>query len=279
MGASMARHLQRAGADLVLHNRSDNPRLTELVAAGGRRAASPRELAEACDVVFTMLGFPSDVEEVYLGADGLLSSARAGAVLVDCTTSSPALAERIHRAAAERGVEALDAPVTGGDVGAREGTLSILVGGGAEPYERVLPFLQRMGKLVVRHGEAGSGQRAKLVNQILVAASMLGVCEAFGFALRLGLDPQKLFESLAGGAAGSWSLNHLAPRMLQGDFAPGFYVKHFIKDLRLALEEAKGLGMETPVVDAALRVYGILADQGKGNLGTQALWTLYAPTR
>ena len=279
MGASMAGHLLDAGVELGLHSRRITPRVEDLVARGGILAADPAELAERCDVVFTMLGYPEDVEQVYLGSRGLLSAASPGAILVDCTTSRPSLARRIHEEGGARGVRTLDVPVTGGDVVAREGTLSLLGGGEEGAFEEVRPLLERMGSTMVLHGGPGAGQRAKLVNQILVAASMLGICEAFGFALRLGLDPEKLFLSLSGGAAGSWSLNRLAPRMLRGDFQAGFYVKHFLKDLDLALEEARDLGMDTPVLDAARRVYGLLAEQGMGDRGTQALWALYDPGR
>ena len=274
MGASMAGHLLAAGHDLVVHNRT-RERAEDLLARGARWAASAGEAAEDREVVFTIVGFPKDVEEIYLGEGGIVSKAARGTILVDMTTSRPDLAVRIAEAAAARGVDAMDAPVSGGDVGAREARLSIMVGGSEEGFRSVLPLLELMGRNIVRQGPAGSGQHTKMCNQIAIASGMMGVCEAMAYARGAGLDPQVVLESIGSGAAGSWSLSNLAPRMLAGNFAPGFYVKHFIKDLSIALESAEAMGLRTPGLELALELYRELAAAGNENDGTQALYKLY----
>ena len=274
MGASMAGHLLAAGHDLVVHNRT-RERAEDLLARGARWAASAGEAAEDCEVVFTIVGFPKDVEEIYLGDGGIVSKAARGTILVDMTTSRPDLAVRIAEAAAARGVDAMDAPVSGGDVGAREARLSIMVGGSEEGFRTVLPLFELLGRNIVRQGPAGSGQHTKMCNQIAIASGMMGVCEAMAYARGAGLDPQVVLESIGSGAAGSWSLSNLAPRMLAGNFAPGFYVKHFIKDLSIALESAEAMGLRTPGLELALELYRELAAAGNENDGTQALYKLY----
>jgi 3-hydroxyisobutyrate dehydrogenase len=223
------------------------------------------------DVVFTMVGFPRDVREVVLGDRGVLTGLRAGGILVDMTTSEPALAVELAAAARAREAWALDAPVSGGDVGAREARLSIMVGGDAEPFAAVQPLFALLGKTIVHHGGPGSGQHAKMVNQTLIASNMVGVCEGLLYAHRAGLDPERVLASVSGGAAGSWSLANLAPRMLAGDFRPGFYVEHFVKDMEIALREAERMELSLPGLALAKELYARLAAMGHARSGTQAL--------
>ena len=276
MGRSMAGHLLAAGYPLRVFTRTPGT-ASALLERGAAWAESPAALARACDVVFTIVGFPQDVESVYFGADGLIGALRPGCVLVDMTTSRPDLAARIAAAAAARAAAALDAPVSGGDKGAREATLSIMVGGDRQTFERMLPLFHVMGNNIVHQGAAGSGQHCKLCNQIAIAGTMLGVCEAVAYARRAGLDPATVLQSIAAGAAGSWSLGNLAPRMLAGDFAPGFFVKHFIKDMDIAAASADALALDTPGLDLALALYRRLAAAGGSEMGTQALYRLYDP--
>lgn len=276
MGRSMAGHVLSAGHEVVLFTRTPS-KAQELLDRGAAWASSVAEAATGADLVCTMVGYPSDVEEVVLGAagrsgvSGALDVMSPGAVLIDFTSSSPDLARRIADAAVARGVAALDAPVTGGDIGAREARLSIMVGGDPDAFARIEPILGLLATTVVHQGPAGSGQLAKIVNQILVAASMIGVSEALVFATSAGLDPERVLSSVSAGAAGSWSLANLAPRMLRGDFEPGFYVEHFVKDLGLALAEAERLGLELPGLELATRLYRELNDAGGGSSGTQVL--------
>ena len=222
-----------------------------------------------------MVGFPRDVEEIYLGQRGLIENARTGTYLIDMTTSSPELAERIYVASKKRGLKALDAPVSGGDKGAREGTLSVMVGGDPEDFDEVRPLFEVMGKNIVYQGEAGSGQHTKMANQIAIASNMIGVCEAISYAIKAGLDPDKVLASIAQGAAGSWSLSNLAPRMIAGNFDPGFYVKHFIKDMKIAIESADEMNLDLPGLKLAKSLYEKLAKEGYENNGTQALLKYY----
>ena len=278
MGASMARHVMRAGYAVRVYNRS-RAKAEPLLAEGAIWDDTVGSLAASSSVVITMVGYPADVEAVYFSPEGILASAKPGTYLVDMTTSSPELASRIARAARERGLHALDAPVSGGDRGAREGTLSIMVGGEAEDLETLRPLLETMGKQVVLQGPAGSGQHTKMANQIAIAAGMIGVCEALAYAQRASLDPDTVLQSIAGGAAGSWTLSNLAPRMLAGDFRPGFYVKHFIKDMNIALESAASMGLSTPGLALARELYGQLAEAGGEEQGTQALFRLFSDRR
>ncbi len=270
MGRSMCGHLLDAGHEATVYTRTKE-RAAPLLERGAAWASSPVEVAAASEVVFTIVGFPTDVREVVLGPDGVLAGAREGSVLVDMTTSEPSLAVDIHEAAAARGVAALDAPVSGGDVGARAGTLSIMIGGEAATVERVRPLLEAMGKTIVHQGGPGAGQHTKMVNQILIATGMIGVCEALLYAHRAGLDPATVLESVAGGAAGSWSLTNYGPRMLSGDFAPGFMVDHFVKDMGIALAEARRLRLSLPGLALAEQLYVALQAQGGGRRGTHAL--------
>lgn len=270
MGTSMCGHLLAAGHPVTVYSRT-KVRADDLVARGAVWAETPAEVAARSDVVFTMVGFPSDVREVVLGEHGTLVGAREGAILVDMTTSEPTLAQEIRAAALARGVESIDAPVSGGDVGARNATLSIMVGGDAAAVERVRPLFEIMGKTIVRQGDAGAGQHAKMVNQVLIATLMIGVCEALLYAYRAGLDLETVLESVSGGAAGSWSLTNYAPRMLKGDFEPGFFVEHFIKDMEIALGEARRMNLALPGLALAHELYLALRAQGGGRKGTQAL--------
>ncbi len=270
MGASMCGHLLAAGYRLTVHNRTKR-KAERLLERGAAWADSPRTVAEHSDVVFTMVGFPTDVRTVILGSDGVLAGCRPGCVIVDMTTSEPSLAVEIAAEAAQRGVHAIDAPVSGGDVGAREARLSIMIGGQAEVVEALMPLFELLGKTIVHHGPPGCGQHAKLVNQILIASNMVGVCEGLLYAFKAGLDLQAVLRSVASGAAGSWSLTNLGPRIIANDFAPGFFVEHFIKDMGIALAEAKRMSLATPGLALAHQLYLSLQAHGGGRNGTQAL--------
>ncbi|MBI2498405.1 MAG: NAD(P)-dependent oxidoreductase [Opitutae bacterium] len=275
MGRSMAGHLLKAGHKLHVHNRT-KAKAQPLLDAGAHWHDNPGAAAAAADFVITIVGFPADVEATYFGADGVLTHARRGAVLIDMTTSSPRLAQRIAAAASARGLAALDAPVTGGDVGAREARLSIMVGGDEAAFNRARPLFALMGRIIVFHGGPGTGQLCKLANQIGIASVMMSWCEALAFAQRAGLDPVRVLESIGGGAAGSVGMTVLAPRALKGDFAPGFYVKHFLKDMRLALEAAAEMKLDLPGLAQAKKLYDEVARRGGEDDGTQALFRLYA---
>lgn len=270
MGRSLCGHLLDAGYAVTVHTRT-REKAEPLLARGAGWAASPRDVAAASDRVFCMVGFPRDVRAVVLGEQGALAGCREGAVLVDLTTSEPSLAVEIAAAARDRGVRALDAPVSGGDVGAREARLSIMVGGDAEALAAVRPCLERMGTKIVHQGGPGAGQHAKMVNQTLIASNMVGVCEGLLYAHRAGLDLERVLESVASGAAGSWSLSNLAPRIIAGDFAPGFFVEHFVKDMGIALAESERMGLALPGLALARQLYVALSAQGHGRAGTQAL--------
>jgi len=277
MGRSMAGHLLDAGHRLRIHTRT-REKAADLLDRGAVWAATPREATEGADVAISIVGLPGDVEAVHLGPDGILAAERPPAIVVDMTTSSPELATRIATVAAERGVAALDAPVSGGDVGARNATLSIMVGGDAAAFERVRPLFEAMGRTIVLQGPAGAGQRTKIVNQTLVAASMIGAVEAMRFAVRSGLDPRRVLESVSSGAAGSWTLSNLVPRMLDGDTAPGFFIEHFVKDLGIAVGEARELGLELEGLELADRLYRAAEAAGRGRQGTQALFEAMSET-
>jgi 3-hydroxyisobutyrate dehydrogenase len=270
MGEPMCAHLVGAGFRATVHTRT-REKARALLEDGAVWADAPAEVAARSDVLFTMLGYPADVREVVLGEGGALEALRSGALLVDFTTSEPSLAVEIEQAARARGVEALDAPVSGGDVGAREARLSIMVGGSPAAFASVRPALEVLGRVVVHQGGAGAGQHTKMVNQTLIASNMVGVCEALLYAHRAGLDLDRVLESVASGAAGSWSLANLAPRIVAGDFEPGFFVDHFVKDMGIALAEARRMKLELPGLALAKRLYETLQEQGLGRKGTQAL--------
>jgi 3-hydroxyisobutyrate dehydrogenase len=271
MGKSMAGHLKAAGYRVHVYTRT-KAKAEDLIAQGAVWHDTPKELAAVCHVIITMVGYPADVEQLYLSNEGLITSGMKGTNLIDMTTSSPSLAERIYQAAAEHGMQFLDAPVSGGDIGAREARLSIMVGGDQQTFDALMPILTLMGKNIVLQGAAGAGQHTKMCNQIAIATNMIGVCEAIVYATQAGLDPETVLKSIESGAAGSWSLSNLAPRIIAGNFEPGFYVKHFIKDMQIALDSAAEMGVKLPGLTLARTLYGQLADQGFGDKGTQALY-------
>jgi 3-hydroxyisobutyrate dehydrogenase len=270
MGASMCGHLLAAGHPVTLTTRT-RAKADALVDAGAVWADSPAAVAAASDVVFVMVGYPDEVEQAVLGDAGVLASLAPGGLLVDLTTSRPALAVDIARGASERGVGALDAPVSGGDVGARNATLSIMVGGAADDFARARPLLNLMGTTVVHQGAAGSGQHTKLTNQIVVAGNLVAVCEALLYATRAGLDLETVLASISGGAASSWALTNLAPRIVAGDFAPGFFVDHFVKDMGMVLDEAARRQLALPGLALVHQLSVALQAQGHGRDGTQSL--------
>ncbi|MFY0759363.1 NAD(P)-dependent oxidoreductase [Metabacillus dongyingensis] len=274
MGKSMAGHLLKDGYPVLVYTRTKE-KASELIEDGAGWMETIEELASQSDYIITMVGYPSDVEEIYLSEKGILNSAKEGTYVIDMTTSKPSLAKEIYEAAIQRHIHALDAPVSGGDVGAREARLSIMAGGDQEAFDACMPIFSVIGQNIVYQGEAGSGQHTKMCNQIAIAAGMIGVSEAIAYAKNAGLDPENVLKSISAGAAGSWSLSNLAPRMLKEDFEPGFYVKHFIKDMDIAIEEADHMKMEVPGLTLAHSLYTELQKKGEGDSGTQALYKLW----
>ncbi len=270
MGRWMCQHLIDQGFPTTIFTRT-REKARPLVEAGARWATSAREVAENSDVVFTMVGFPADVRAVYLGQDGILTGVRPGAIVADMTTTEPSLAVEIHQAAAKQGVSAVDAPVSGGDVGARTAKLSIMVGGEKEAFEAISPLLAVMGQNIVYQGGPGNGQHTKMCNQIVIAGTMIGVCESLLYGSKAGLDLPTMLSSIRGGAAACWSLENLAPRILKRDMAPGFFVAHFIKDMGIALSEATRMGIRLPGLALAEQLYQEVAANGGAQMGTQAL--------
>ena len=270
MGRWMCQHAMTKGYAATVYNRSAE-KAQPLVDLGAKLARSPREVAEASDVVFAIVGFPKDVREVFLGADGTLAGSKPGTILVDMTTSEPSLAKEIFDAAKAKGVHSLDAPVSGGDVGAKNGTLSIMIGGEKPVVDSVTPIFEAMGKTIIHQGNAGAGQHTKLVNQILIASNMIAVCEGLLYGYKAGLDLESVFKSVSVGAAGSKALEVLGPRMLARNFEPGFYVEHFIKDMGIALTEAEKMNLALPGLALAKQLYEAVRAQGYGRKGTHAL--------
>jgi 3-hydroxyisobutyrate dehydrogenase len=270
MGAPMAEHLLAAGHELRIHTRT-RARADALVSHGAEWCDSARDVVPGSELVVTMLGYPADVRETVLGPDGILAAMQPGTLLVDHTTSEPSLAVEIAELAAERGVGSIDAPVSGGDVGARNGSLVIMAGGDAGEFERARPVLDCYGRKVVLAGGPGSGQHTKMVNQIAISSGMIALCEALLYAYRSGLDPEQVVDTIAGGAAGSWSLSNYGPRILRGDLEPGFKIDHFIKDLGIALAEARRMGLSLPGLALAEQLYVSARSHGLGQKGTQAL--------
>jgi 3-hydroxyisobutyrate dehydrogenase len=270
MGAPMCGHILDAGYPVRVYNRTKKKAL-DLVNRGAEWAESPKSLAEKSDIIFTIVGFPPDVREVYFGDEGILAGVKEGSITVDMTTTMPSLAEEIAAVEKEKGVSAVDAPVSGGDVGAKKGTLSIMIGGEEDAVERVRPLFELLGKNIVYEGPAGSGQHTKMCNQIVIAGTMIGVCESLLYGYKAGLDLETMLEAISGGAAGCWTLNNLAPRILQRNFDPGFFVNHFIKDMGIALDEAKRLGISLPGLALVHQLYLAVKAQGHGKLGTHAL--------
>ncbi|GAB6156415.1 NAD(P)-dependent oxidoreductase [Desulfosporosinus burensis] len=274
MGKSMVGHLLKAGYQVVVYNRT-KASAEELIQKGAIWQDTVADLAAQSNVIISMVGYPKDVEEVYLGVDGIINHAKSGTYLVDMTTSDPELANKIYEEAKAKGMYALDAPVSGGDIGAKEARLAIMVGGDEEVYNAIVPIFKIVGKNIILQGKAGSGQHTKMCNQIAIASNMVGVCEAMAYAQKSGLDPEIVLKSIESGAAGSFSLTNLAPRMLANNFAPGFYVKHFIKDMTIALESARKMGLITPGLELAKSMYEQLAELGEEDSGTQVLYKMY----
>ncbi|MBP2239936.1 3-hydroxyisobutyrate dehydrogenase [Cytobacillus eiseniae] len=271
MGKSMATHLLHAGYPLIVYSRTKE-KAEELIENGAQWVHSPKEVAEKANIIITMVGYPEDVRDIYLGETGIIKSGNENTYLIDMTTSTPTLAIEIYEAAKKKGMHALDAPVSGGDIGAKEAKLSIMVGGDQQSFEAMEPLFKHLGTNIIYQGQAGSGQHTKMCNQIAIASNMIGVCEAVVYAKKAGLDPDSVLKSISTGAAGSWSLSNLAPRMINGNFEPGFYIKHFMKDMNIALQEAEAMGMETPGLALAKQMYARIVEQGEENSGTQALF-------
>ena len=278
MGGPMAGHLLASGYPLTVFNRTKS-KAQALLSKGARWAETPSALAEKSDIIFSIVGFPEDVRETYLGPNGVLQTAKSGQLIVDMTTSSPSLAREIAEEAAKKGVCALDAPVSGGQSGAESGKLTIFVGGEKTGFERALPLFQKLGKTVTWLGLAGSGQHCKMINQILIAGNMLALAEAVTYASQCGLNAETAVEAVSQGAAGSWCLANLGPRILRHDYAAGFYVDHFVKDLGIALAEAKKMKLSLPMLALAEQLYIALQAQGHGRLGTQAIAKVYEAIR
>lgn len=271
MGRPMVKNLLKAGYEVAVYSRTRAKLADFLAETGVQWCDTPAACAAGRDAVITMVGYPQDVEQVYFGENGILSAAKPGAYLIDMTTTDPALSVRIAEQGAARGLHVLDAPVSGGDTGAKNGTLSIMVGGEEADCKACLPLLEAMGKQIVYEGPAGAGQHTKMANQIAIAGTIAGVCEALAYAERAGLDPDKLLASISKGAAGSWQMENLMPKMVRADYAPGFFLKHFIKDMKIALAQPGAL----PVLERVCAMYGDLEAEGMGDLGTQALIRYY----
>lgn len=274
MGKSMVSHLMTAGYKVHIYTRTKST-AESLLAKGAIWHETAGNVAAAADVTITIVGYPHDVEEIYLSEDGILANCSPGNIVIDMTTSSPKLAATIYNAARAKGISSLDAPVSGGDLGATNATLSIMVGGDKDTFDSISPVFQHMGKNIVFQGTAGSGQHCKMANQIAIASTMMGVCESIRYAEKAGLDPTTVLASIETGAAGSWSLTNLAPKMIKDDFAPGFYVKHFIKDMTIALDSSKDIGLSAKGLALAKSLYEEIAANGSDNLGTQALYKFY----
>lgn len=275
MGKSIIRHLLKAGYPVTVYSRTKSKAL-ELLEEGANWADTTGEAVQNAQIIFTMAGYPADVESIYFGESGIFEAGKTGQILIDMTTSSPEIAKKIAAKAEELDMVSIDAPVSGGDVGARNGVLSIMCGGDKEVFNDIKPILSVFGKDIVYQGAAGAGQHTKMANQIAIATNMIGVCEAMVYAKKAGLDPETVLSSIASGAAGSWSLSNLAPRMLQGDFEPGFYVKHFLKDMDIALKEAEMMHLELPGLQLARSMYNELVSEGFGDKGTQVLYESYS---
>ncbi|MBN1893989.1 NAD(P)-dependent oxidoreductase [bacterium] len=273
MGSAMAGHMLKAGHSLSVFTRT-RAKAEPLIAKGAAWCENPKSVAEASHVVFTMVGYPDDVEQIVLGENGILSAAKSGTVLVDMTTSKPSLAEKIFQEAEKKGVQALDAPVSGGDVGAREAKLAIMVGGTQETFNKILPLFKLMGETIAFMGGPGKGQHTKMCNQILIASTMIGTVESLLYAARSGLGPEAVIDIIGKGAAGSWAINTLGRRITASNYEPGFFIKHFVKDMGIAIEESKQLGLSLPGLALANKLYVAAMAMGYENLGTQALYLL-----
>ncbi|GAX04151.1 3-hydroxyisobutyrate dehydrogenase [Secundilactobacillus pentosiphilus] len=275
MGGAIALHLLEAGHDLVVYNRTKSKTDT-LVANGATWVETPAEVAEQADVIFSMVGYPADVDAIYFGDQGIFSTLAAGKTVVDMTTSTPTLAEKIAAKADELNAHALDAPVSGGDVGAKKATLTVMVGGDQTTYDAVKPLFELVGQKVHRFGPAGKGQHTKMANQIMIAGTMTGTVEMMVYAQHAGLNMTDVLDTLSSGGADNWSMDNYAPRILKGDYTPGFFAKHFLKDLRIALDEADKMKLDLPATKLAKQLYETMVDKkGLGDDGTQGLIKLY----
>ncbi len=274
MGRGMVRNLMKAGHRVHIYSRTKE-RAQPVIDEGALWYSSVAECAKKSSVIITIVGYPKDVEEVYFGAGGILENAPDHAIVADMTTSSPGLAEKIYEAAKAKGLRALDAPVSGGDSGAKNGTLAIMVGGDKAAFDECLPVFEAMGKSIRYMGKAGSGQHTKMANQIVIAGTISGVCEAIAYANKAGVDAQGMLDAISSGAAASWQLSNNGQKIINGDFAPGFYIKHFIKDMGLAKDEADSRALPLPVLEKTLDTYRALAQKGLGDEGTQALIKAY----
>lgn len=274
MGHAIVEHLMAAGHELFVYNRTKS-KTDDLVARGAIWKDTPKEIASDSELIFSMVGYPQDVKEIYYGDLGIFQADVKSKILVDLTTSTPTLAEEIAKTAEEKGAESLDAPVSGGDLGAKNATLTIMAGGKSETFEKVLPVFQVIGKTYTLHGGAGKGQHTKMANQIMIAGTMTGMTEMLVYAKKAGLDLPKVIDTLAGGSAANWSMSNYGPRILKQDYTPGFFVKHFIKDLKIALDEAEKMNLNLPSTQKAVELYQQLAENGFENDGTQALIKLW----
>ncbi|HCW53378.1 MAG TPA: oxidoreductase [Clostridium sp.] len=274
MGESMVRNLMKKGYEVSVYNRTKS-KADEVVKEGALWCDDIKSCVEGKDFVITIVGYPKDVREVYFGENGILDSADKETILIDMTTTSPKLSVEIYEEANKRGMYAIDAPVSGGDVGAKNGTLSIMAGGDKEIFDRCHDVFKCMGTTIIYEGKAGNGQHTKMANQIAIAGAVSGVCEAIAYARGAGLDVQTMLNSISEGAAGSWQMSNMAPRMLKGDFDPGFYMKHFIKDMKIAKEEAEDENIKLQVLNTVLKMYESLEENNLGNLGTQGLIKYY----
>ncbi|WP_294153123.1 NAD(P)-dependent oxidoreductase [uncultured Clostridium sp.] len=274
MGKSMVRNLMKSGYEVSVYTRTKS-KIADVIEEGAIWCDDIKTCVKNKDIIITIVGYPKDVEEVYFGENGILNNSQEGSIVIDMTTTSPELSVRIYNEAKSRNIKAIDAPVSGGDVGAKNATLSIMVGGEEEVFEECRDVLSSMGSNIIYEGEAGSGQHTKMANQIAIAGAVSGVCEAITYARNAGLDVEKMLNSISEGAAGSWQMSNMAPRMIKGDFVPGFYIKHFIKDMKIAAEECREFNSELVVLNKVLEMYEYLEENNFGDLGTQALIKYY----
>jgi 3-hydroxyisobutyrate dehydrogenase len=274
MGRSMCLHLLNAGYEIFVYNRTKE-KANDLLDKGAKWCNSPKEVAENSDIIFTIVGYPDDVREVIFGENGILNSARIGSIIIDMTTSEPSLAKEIYEKSKDKGIYSIDAPVSGGDIGAREGKLAIMIGGDEEIFKKIFPILKLMGENISYLGKAGSGQHTKMSNQILIASTMVGVVESLLYSYKAGLDLSEVIGVIGKGAASSWSINNLGTRIVKKDFDPGFMIKHFIKDMSIALQESEKMKLKLPGLSLAYKFYNTAKKIGLENLGTQGLYKVF----
>lgn len=275
MGKSMCSHILKAGHEVYVYNRTKS-KADELLKDGAKWCSNSKEVAENSDIIFTIVGFPNDVEEVYFGENGIINGIHENAIVVDMTTSEPTMAQKIYNKLKEKNAHSLDAPVSGGDTGAKNATLAIMTGGDKDIYDKILPLFEKMGKNIAYMGPAGSGQHTKMCNQIAIATNMIGVVESLVYAYKAGLNLDDLINVIGKGAAASWSLNNLGPRIVKGNFDPGFFIKHFVKDMGIALQEAKKMNISLPGLSLAHQFYIAAMAQGYENLGTHAIYKVFS---